>query len=307
MSERQSHMLSELEIQPPVTAWQRISAELDEIANIKSLGSKLNSIAILPPATNWENIVSALDEPQLIADYATRLNSLEIIPPVSAWHSISKSLPARSAAQRSVVPSLVKYAVAAALLLFLILGGIRLITMEKENSVASNTPSLNEKAPVINDNTLPGKVADSSAIVKTDEAKENEALEESKKTYAKLDQPSTRSKIKNASDFFFIADDYDYEPIVGTRSPVYTEDAEPALHSVNMAKRYVLLMTPEGNIIRVSRKLEELVCCVSGEDEAPDCVDQMKKWRDKIANPAKAHSPGNFMDIVNMASSLQEH
>ena len=52
--------------------------------------------------------------------------------------------------------------------------------------------------------------------------------------------------------------------------------------SGNLASRYITLMTPEGNIIRMSKKLTDMVCCVSGEDENEECKDQMKKWREKI-------------------------
>jgi hypothetical protein len=77
-------------------------------------------------------------------------------------------------------------------------------------------------------------------------------------------------------------------------------------HVPTIAERYVMLMTPDGNIIRMSKKWSELVCCVAGEDQDKDCKDQIKKWQEKIATSSLAPSPGNFMDILNLVNSLNE-
>jgi hypothetical protein len=66
-------------------------------------------------------------------------------------------------------------------------------------------------------------------------------------------------------------------------------------------------MTPDGNIIRMSKKLKELICCVSGEEQDKDCIDQMKKWRERLANPSASHSSSNFMDILHLVNSMQEN
>ena len=75
----------------------------------------------------------------------------------------------------------------------------------------------------------------------------------------------------------------------------------------NMDSRYIMLMTPDGNIIRMSKKLSTLVCCVSGEEQDADCKDQLQRWREKIACAPGTHSPGNFMDILSLVSSLQDN
>ena len=76
--------------------------------------------------------------------------------------------------------------------------------------------------------------------------------------------------------------------------------------SIDMAARYAMLMTPDGNFIRISKKLGDLVCCVSGEEQDDECTDQLKKWRKKIANAPVAPSPGNFMDILDMLHTLKD-
>ena len=68
-----------------------------------------------------------------------------------------------------------------------------------------------------------------------------------------------------------------------------------------------MLMTPDGNIIRMSKKLCDLVCCVSGQEQDEGCKSQLKIWQEKMASSSVAPSPGNFMDILNLVSTLQDN
>jgi hypothetical protein len=78
-------------------------------------------------------------------------------------------------------------------------------------------------------------------------------------------------------------------------------------HVPDISERYVMLMTPDGNFIRMAKKWSELLCCVSGEEQDPECKDQLKKWQQKIATSTLASSPSNFMDILGLVNSLQEN
>ena len=101
----------------------------------------------------------------------------------------------------------------------------------------------------------------------------------------------------------------DINPQNTYRELCYVSFDEP-LHEDNLstsATRYVLLMTPDGQFIRMSKKLSDLVCCVAGEDQDAECRDQMSNWRQKIASSTHSASPGNFMDILNLVKSLQEN
>ena len=116
-----------------------------------------------------------------------------------------------------------------------------------------------------------------------------------------------RTKVKKAADFFFASEDDEFAPSGQSRGLDFGEPQDPTPPvEVDLTNRYIVLMTPDGNIIRMSKKLRNLVCCVSGEEVDKDCVDQMKKWREKIANPAATHTPGNFLDLLHMLNSLQD-
>ena len=73
-------------------------------------------------------------------------------------------------------------------------------------------------------------------------------------------------------------------------------------HTPNLADRYIMYMTPEGGIVRMSKKWGDLVCCVSGQDQDENCKDQIKKWQEKLACAPVAN--GNFMDIFSLVNTL---
>ncbi len=313
MSSGLQHKMYDYEVAPPAAIWEKIAAELDESELANKFPSALYTIQIAPPAHSWQAIAAALDEPALVNDYAAKLNAVAIAPPANVWNKIKISLDAE---QEAAIPEhrrfspFLKYAAAAAIFAFLAWGGIRLFNdqskntgIAKEDTVqpgkTTETVSANTILPIEDENiAVPGIAAS------MEEARNDAALEASKKTYAKLDVAVTRSKIKNAADFFFVADEYDYTPSVSTRG---LDIGAPPTPAIDMASRYIMLMTPDGYIIRMSKKLGDLVCCVSGEDQDKDCIDQLKKWREKIANPGTSHSSSNFMDILNMVNSMQDN
>ncbi|MBC7874359.1 MAG: hypothetical protein H7Y01_10205 [Ferruginibacter sp.] len=293
------------EVAPPAGAWEKIVVELDESALSSKFPSRLHTIEVPPPANAWQKIVTALDESALVGDYAAKLGGIAVIPPPAVWNKIQTSLQqedeAAIPARRRISP-FIKYAAAAVLLGLLAWGGNQLINTKQVNTTAKKETTTPAETPLTNApvNLPDENIAIAEVAAALEEARNDAALEASKKTFAKLEAKVPRSKIKNVSGFFFAPDSY--EP--GTRGFDVTPEE---IETIDIASRYIMLMTPDGNIIRMSKKLSNLVCCVSGEDEDKDCVDQMKKWRDKIANPSTGHSPGNFMEILKLANSLQDN
>lgn len=307
--------LYNLEITPPTGVWQQIAEALDDADQGMQYPAALYEFATPPPAGTWQKIAAELDQAELTSITAgEKLRTLEILPPVNAWQKIKSSLDAE---QDTAIPEkrrsfpMIRYAAAAIIIGVLAWGGITLISKNNNNTqktAATELPPAHssedetQASPSATAITEPlNTVQDTDAA---DEARNDAALEASKKTFAKLDI-NTNSKIKAAANFYFtdpvttvasrgihISDDNDV--------PQYTPDpsSEPS--------RYIMLLTPDGNIIRMSKKLSNLVCCVSGEEQDKECKDQMRKWREKLACSPGTHSPGNFMDILSLASALQE-
>ncbi|MEQ1677711.1 MAG: hypothetical protein ABL876_13465 [Chitinophagaceae bacterium] len=314
MSSVQNKLLS-IELSPPPGVWEKIAAELDDSASEHQFPSRLYQHEVSPPAGVWGKISSSLDAIVPKPTVAEKLLALEVAPPAFAWNKIKVSLDAEHEAalpeHRRMAP-LLRYAAAAVLVGLLAWGGIKLLNTKpkEEESVAikheteipekGNIPVVTNDPVAINENSTG---LHKTAIAASDEARDDAALEASKKTYARLDITSN-SKIKEAANFYF------GEPISSgnTRGLDYGDDdyTDNVLPPVKDPNRYIILMTPDGNIIRMSRKLGNLICCVSGEEQDADCIDQMKKWREKMASPSAVHSPGNFMDILNLLNSLQD-
>lgn len=298
------HRIYNYEVAPPAHTWEKISAELDDSELNASFPQKLKAFIVPPPPEAWSKIASLLYGSSFIHDYATRLESMEVTPPVSVWENIKSGLDkneSRAETSRKIIPWY-RYAAAAAIIGLLVWAGSRFLnskTAEPELAKESTVPT--SISPTITNN-LPVAQNDVSkpAVDNTEDARDDAALEASKKTFAKLDSKPS-SKIKHASEFFFAA--ASDESLIRGLPDFESEEME----HLNINNRYIVLMTPEGNIIRMSKKLGDLVCCVSGEDEEKDCTDQMKKWREKIAYAPSGHSPGNFLELLNLVCSLQEN
>lgn len=280
---RLQHRMLNYEVTPPAGVWNKISAELDEAGLEQHYPSRLYDYEVAPPSSIWEKINSTLDEKEKV-----------ILP------------------ERKRVIPFFKYAAAAAIIGMLAWGGIRFFTHNTVNKekVANQTiipvnsdsnSTIQNISPATQENTTSLNNNDTEEINATEqEARNDAALEASKKTYAKLDLP-VNSKLKTVADFYF---DANILPVGNTRGLDF--DAPPSdEEDNNMADRYIMLMTPDGNIIRVSKKLGSLVSCVSGEEQDKSCTEQMKMWRQKVVNSSKGHSSGNFMDILSLVSSLQ--
>jgi hypothetical protein len=318
MSELQ-HKMYNYEVNPPASAWEKIVVSLDESHLTDKFPSALQHAVSTPPAGAWEKIAASLGELQLSDQYPATLYNLEAAPPASTWEKIEATLDKKETPvvpMKRGIPVFVRYAVAAMLIGAIAFATITLSTGKKETiGIASDqshtsTPDTNSN-PVNN-----GQGASSDvAVEQTQEARNDAALEESKHTYASVDI-SDRLRKNGISDALFVS------PVHTIKSPqditpenTYRDLACSEVHNafytgavpaIDMASRYALLMTPDGQFIRISKKLGNLVCCVSGEEQDDDCKDQLKKWRQKIANAPVAPSPGNFMDILSLLHTLKD-
>ena len=278
---------------------------------------KLINYEVTPPAELWGKIADALDESEPAHEFPSKLYSLELTPPLAAWNKIALSL---DEAQKGFMPErrrfspILRYAAAAAITGLVALGAVKLFSGKKtEPGVAKITASVKDNTPVVSsgNNSITN---DSNRLA--DEARDNAALEASKQTFASLDI-SANNRIKQRIHAGF-SEPLELSGLAGEFTPeetyqelTCTEITQPSVTAndkkENIANRYIMLITPDGNIIRMSKKWGHLLCCVSGEDQDAGCKDQLKKWREKMAGSPVTPSPGNFMDILSLVNSLQEN
>ena len=265
------------------------------------LQHKMLNYEVTPPENTWNKIAAALDESNLSDEFPDKLYNLEVNPPVSAWDKISASLEAEQPAivkeSRKILP-IFRYAAAAAIIGLIAFGSIKFFTSKNgENEIAKNSVLLKDSVTSGTQENI--KQPDNNLPI-PEEARDEAALEESKRTLAKLDMTETR-RIKQTVN-------RESGNIINEIASSEMTAPSFALNETisDMASRYIMLMTPEGNIIRMSKKWSNLLCCVSGEEQDEDCKDQLKIWREKIVNSSAAPSSGNFMDILSLVNSLQD-
>ena len=269
MSSGVQHKLLDHEVAPPPGVWNKIAAELDESELHHVFPSKLYEAEVAAPAGTWNTIQAALNEEEIVA-------------------------PRR----RAITPWL-RYAAAAVILGFVAWGGIQLLNNKEDKTVAASTDTQPEKqgpgnsASVVSINSEPNINTD-----KTDEARDARALEESKRTYAKLDLPVKTNRLKNIASAYRFASNSE----IGDEDGLYASERDPA----DLNSRYIVLMTPDGHFVRMSKRLSNMVCCVSGEEQDKECIDQMSNWKAKMACSPTGHSTGSFLDILNLIKSLED-
>ena len=328
MKDELQHRIYHYEVPPPGGVWEKITEALDDSHIGEKFSKKLQHASDTPPAAAWAAISSTLNELHLSNQYPSTLYNLEASPPPKAWDKIAASLavkPAIDNTRRAPVIPFLRYAAAAAIIGAVVFGTITLLNRtsgESSNTdIATNNSTVNNQASATQPpetGTLNPEITqpvENSVPVISDEERNDRALEASKQTYAGLGyNPQQRMKKVNEEFFRTPADPIE---VSANFNPVHTyEELEctdvntPSFasgsFSIDMAGRYAMLLSPDGHFIRVSKKLGDLVCCVTGEEQDDACIDQLNKWRRKMANSPVTPAPGNFLDIVDLVRTLKE-
>jgi hypothetical protein len=305
MSSLQNRMYNH-EVTPPTNAWEKIAAALDESHLQNEFPGKLYNTTVPPPASAWDKINAVLDNGGFQHEFPSRLYNMEVAPPAGIWDKVAASLSETTTPVQAPVRRLspfFRYAAAAVFIGAIAWGIIRLAVNSNNTGDGSVMASGRNDSNLANDNKTPGPATTPIPSIATNENEDDDdAIEKSKTLLAKLDRPARKTSRAITSSLITTSNNDD---VIAERNLSQTIYAY-ADHIPNLADRYVMLMTPDGNIIRMSKKWSELLCCVSGEEQDEGCKDQLKKWQEKMATSTLAPSPGNFMDILGLARSLDE-
>ena len=270
---------------------------------MESLRDKMHNYEVSPPGHCWEKISIELDDAELGHEFPATLYNMEMTPPATAWEKVNAALSPNTKAivrpiSRKQSP-LLKYAVAAIVVGLIAFAAFKLVVNNNNNPEIANKVAENNDTIKSGNNNLPAetnKVDDS----KNDLAKEDK-LADQNKLIASLSSPVKKPGKKSNTGGNKLRQAF-YSETELSQSIYAYED-----HVPDIADRYVMLMTPDGNFIRMAKKWSDLLCCVSGEEQDADCKDQIKKWQQKIATSTLAPSPANFLDILGLVNSLQEN
>lgn len=261
-----------------------------------------------PPVGTWDKIAAALDEHSSENEFPSRLYDMEVTPPASAWETINASLDEQ---KEKVVPLhkrrtvFFRYAAAAAFIGLAVLGVIRLtnISGKSEETTITGTaqgePAKNVEPLSNGDNS--NSVTTNSETVNIPHNGSPEKNEPVSYTQKKVPVKYSSINVSRSVASATSSNDYYSSNDPGNNSLYAYED-----HTQDISNRYIMLMTPDGNIIRMSKKWSDLVCCVSGEEQDEDCKTQLKQWQKKIATSPISTSSGNFLDLLDLVSSLED-
>jgi hypothetical protein len=260
---------------------------------MSSLKDKLYDYEQAPPPTAWDKIAAALDESHIPDKFPSTLYNAVATPPHDAWEKITSALEPAEAAPVAINRKLsfVRY-VAAAAVIGLVAFGIFKLTRSNNNKTGTEI-AITPTNPVKHADTGSGtrRIPSESAMPPETRNVEDDNNEINNEPNVSTEIVKARSVKKSKTS---------YAGSNGTdaleASYAYNE------HTPNLADRYIMYMTPEGGIVRMSKKWGNLVCCVSGQEQDPDCKDQLKKWQEKLACAPTAN--GNFMDILSLVNTL---
>jgi len=305
MSEELKRKLYNYDAEPPEIVWSRIAAALDQEIN-DEFPQKLYDLEVTPPVSVWNEI-----EENLEADgkeqYATKLYNIEVTPPAQAWNKISslldeeKTLPKIS--QKGRIILFVRYAAAACIIGVLALGAFKLLNQKMVKEPVAVKAVSPAKDSVLNQNATQQLIPPQSNNLPTEG--QSLARVETKSRKKNWPEPATYMTQMAATS----------PTPIGSRSTSdftqvsLTGEIPGNCSQISDADPYIMFLNPDGYLIRISKKLAETLGCVysNGNSEQYNrCQDQIRKWRDKIAQSPATSSPDNFMDVLNVIKSVQE-
>lgn len=272
------HKLYDFEVAPPVGVWEHIAAELDELNEYKTVSQKLQHIQISPPASLWNNIKNELEEGQSFEIIARKLSNVQVPPPVMAWTNIQRQLDGEKKTAR-VIPikssrsRWVRYAVAACVVGLLgILGYYLSVNSSKDVAIIKEGIAKNntETAPPPTDSKTIQPVAPKAAA----------------------NAPATA---KSQSEGIVAAMP---SPVVKTGN-MYAPTIEK---NEEIQGRYIMLMTENGDVVRLAKRLKGIADCIAGEDNSIDCNQQIAQWQEQMVKTPLPSTPDNFLDILELAN-----
>jgi hypothetical protein len=307
MSGELKRKLYNYEAEPPETVWSRIVTALDQEINAE-FPKKLHDLEAPPPFDGWNRIEERLEE-DIHEQYPIKLYNLEVVPPPRTWNKIlalldeEKAIPEIPSKRRII--SFVRYAVAACIIGLLAFGTFTLLnqkTDSRKTALQTVIPRKDSSAALIQNpiqqltpppsNNLPREGTGLAQI-----------------------EPKPRKRTSSEPAVYMTQMAATFPAVAGTRSisdfrQVSLKGEIPGNCSlISDADPYLMFVNPDGYLIRISKKLAETLGCIytnGNSNEYNRCQDQIKKWRDKIAQSPATSSPDNFMDILNVIRSVQE-
>lgn len=271
------HKLYDYKVAPPAEAWKNIAEELDELQQLKPLGDKLQTLSVAPPALAWNNILENLEEENAFADLSQRLSDVEVTPPAGIWSKIEAELEANQPAKKLAPVKKgnfrwSRYAVAASVIALLGLGIFYMV--ERSEKESQGIAQLFETKSTPQEPQMATLTSKDKVAPKEEQAHTANAL--------LADAQLKPTQVKSAA------------------GNTYNTTVEK---NKSIQGRYIMLMTEDGNVVRMSKKLSSVADCVAGDSESDECNHKIEEWQNQLAKAPVATSPDSFLDLLALAEN----
>lgn len=283
-----SHKLYNYEVSPPAEAWERIAQELDGVNEYRDISQKLQDLQVTAPALMWNKISADLDDQQLFNHIGKKLSDIAVAPPAGIWNKIESQLGQVLPAAHKPAPviplntRIQKYAAAAVLVGLIITAGFFLVQRSSKDAeyisarVNDNSKNhqqaladLSNPAPAVK-HTAP--ISHGSNVVNRPDS-------------ARMTAAGTEAVVAGA--------------VTTSKGNMYTTAVEK---NSEVDGRYIVLMTGDGNVVRMNKKVSGMADCIAGEDHSSECNDQIEEWQKEVASMPVLATPDNILGLLELAT-----
>jgi hypothetical protein len=311
------------EIPAPSKVWLKIKEELEIIDRDKGIKEKLFDVEQVPAGNIWAKLEKQLDEEQWDTAIGKKIVNTEVYPPAETWNTIKAALNKDSSAPAKVIQfgNWKKIAVAAALIGVIAIGVVMMLTNTSPKNDTNSTAVVEDKKD--NNTIVPLPKEIEMPEVKVIERNILAAVE--KKTVSptgtritavpvkkKLNDKLTEAPNETVAVVFVSNElnDYSRSKPEDTKSRIHkairNANTDESVAMIDQ-KRYYNLLDENGNIIRVSRKLNAMECIIKTgldipfdkKEEDKECNDKVKDWHDKMALSTSVLSPLDLPAVLS--------
>ena len=271
--------LHHIEVAPPVAAWSQIAGNLDAIYQERKLAAQIHDIEVMPPAHLWNNIQQKMDESTDFTVAATTLQSLEIEPPIHIWENIQAQISDTDKKEdgAKIIPISTahnpwkKYIAVAASVALLVLLGIRYSNFDNNNENTSLASSNIKEQP-------------------------------SESIHKSTTNITTAAADNNEPAFNHIKPDNTPDKNIITAITNKKSNAEEA--NITQKNEYIVLMTNDGEVVRLSKKAGNMARCISGEHADGDCNEKLKEIQKEVSRKTILSGPLDILTLANQEEKL---
>jgi len=322
------------EVSPPEKLWSRINAALDE-AEKEDIFAQLRAMEIEPPEGIWQQLEPKIEAQEVSPKFSFgfQLVNAEVEPPAAIWQKIEKELdrnkiiavPARKINIRKIAFGITAAAACLAGIVLIsnlykvddkitgLADSIHNVTTPSENKLTptpSQTPALAEEKTPQHHSTTPDTNAD------TEQANGNQVVETVQDKFYEVTSADNNLKPINTTENDYAVNEEKQRDLNGNIIDKIGD------YVTTGAYGYLMAIGPNGNSVRVSGKLQNMIEFFDDKDlnepENEEYLDQvmkesnvwkqrLKTWMSAVNGPDAAPPVMNFTNPIDLLRFLDKN